>query len=331
MLLFVFDNAEEVEKILASEPRSFDRHLVVLQRLDNVIPIHDMALNTVSLQVQVHNIPISFLSRGVAEDLCDVMGIVDCNTSDVEVNRGSLFRVRVQVDISLPLCRGRVLSIEDEEEHWVTFKYESLPNICYWCKCFNHLNKDCDRWIESEGTLKVSDREYGAWIPADLTPMSRKPMVVVPGFYDNRKQRKPTPVRPVVEVSPSSPKGHQEDVTKSRQPKLTFRAVSEEHVTEAIITSGSSIPQMDNGGNHRIKEDFIDNQLLEIDRELNKVKITRSKKMGVMTNKKEADSDIPNKDKEGKNKPSSSEGVPKSGASHMAILNENPQSITETH
>lgn len=53
--------------------------------------------------------------------------------------------------------------------------------------------------------------------------------------------------------------------------------------------------------------------------------------MGVMTNKKEADSDIPNKDKEGKNKPSSSEGVPKSGASHVAILNENPQSITETH
>lgn len=29
MLLFVFDNAEEVEKILASEPWSFYRHLVV--------------------------------------------------------------------------------------------------------------------------------------------------------------------------------------------------------------------------------------------------------------------------------------------------------------
>lgn len=70
---------------------------------------------------------------------------------------------------------------------------------------------------------------------------------------------------------------------------------------------------------------------MEIDRELNKVEITGSEKKGVMTNKKEADSDIPNKDKEEKNKPSSSEGVPKSGASHMAILNENPQSITETH
>lgn len=93
----------------------------------------------------------------------------------------------MQVDFSLPLCRGRVLSIEDEEEHWVTFKYERLPNICYWSGCLDHLDKDCDRWIESEGTLEESDREYGAWIRADLTPMSRKPMVVVLGFYDNRK------------------------------------------------------------------------------------------------------------------------------------------------
>ena len=50
-----------------------------------------MALNIVSLWVQVHIIPINFLSRGVAEDLCDAMGVVDCNTSDAEVDKGSFF------------------------------------------------------------------------------------------------------------------------------------------------------------------------------------------------------------------------------------------------
>ena len=135
VLLFVFDNPKEVEKILTSEPWSFDRHLVVLQKLNNAIPVHEMSLNTVSLWVQVHNIPFGFLNRDVAEDLCDTMGIVDRNSSDVEVDRGSFIRVRVRVDISLPLCKGRVLSIEDGEEHWVTFKYEHLPNICYWCGC----------------------------------------------------------------------------------------------------------------------------------------------------------------------------------------------------
>ena len=53
ILLFVFDNPEEVEKILASEPWSFDRHLVALQKLDKAVPVHEMPLNTVSLWVQV--------------------------------------------------------------------------------------------------------------------------------------------------------------------------------------------------------------------------------------------------------------------------------------
>ena len=30
ILLFVFDNKKEVEKIFSSEPRSFDKHIVVL-------------------------------------------------------------------------------------------------------------------------------------------------------------------------------------------------------------------------------------------------------------------------------------------------------------
>lgn len=90
-MLFVLDHSEEVDKILANEPWSFDRHLVILQKLDTAVPIHDMGLNTVSLWVQVHIISVNFLSRGVAEDLCDAMGVVDCNTSDAKVNKGSFF------------------------------------------------------------------------------------------------------------------------------------------------------------------------------------------------------------------------------------------------
>ena len=33
-MLFTFDNQQEMEKILASEPWSFDKHLVVLQRYE---------------------------------------------------------------------------------------------------------------------------------------------------------------------------------------------------------------------------------------------------------------------------------------------------------
>ena len=38
ILLFVFDNEEEVERIFEGEPWNFDKHLVLIQRYDNSIP-----------------------------------------------------------------------------------------------------------------------------------------------------------------------------------------------------------------------------------------------------------------------------------------------------
>ena len=40
-----------------------------------------------------------------------------------------------------------------EKQVWISFKYERLPNICYWCGCFDHDNKDCEMWLNSEGLL----------------------------------------------------------------------------------------------------------------------------------------------------------------------------------
>lgn len=105
-MLFVFDNAEEVNKILMSEPWSFDRHLVILQWLESSTPVHALKLDSVSVWLQVHHTPVNYLNRGVVEDLCEAIGVVDRSANDTEVDRGSFFRVRVRVDISMPLCRG---------------------------------------------------------------------------------------------------------------------------------------------------------------------------------------------------------------------------------
>ena len=55
------------------------------------------------------------------------------------------------MDITVPLCRGRLVSLGREKEVWISFRYECLPNICYWCGCFDHDNMDCDIWLNSEG------------------------------------------------------------------------------------------------------------------------------------------------------------------------------------
>ena len=49
--LFTFDNKEEMEKILSTDPWSFDKHLMVLQRYDKDIDLCDMNFNMVTFWV----------------------------------------------------------------------------------------------------------------------------------------------------------------------------------------------------------------------------------------------------------------------------------------
>ncbi|KAL0006361.1 hypothetical protein SO802_013922 [Lithocarpus litseifolius] len=158
------------------------------KRFENNLPIRDLSFTWTAMWVQIHDIPFRYLNRRVAEEICEVVGVVDRTTSTDEMEGGNFMRVRVSVDISLPLCRGRVLSLDEGSEVWVSFKYERLPNICYWCGCLTHSDRDCEVWINSDGSLKAGDQEYGPWLRASFTPNRRQSMVVVPGFYEARKK-----------------------------------------------------------------------------------------------------------------------------------------------
>ena len=188
IILFIFDNEDEVEKIIEGEPWSFDKHLVKLKRYDYNIPIQDLVFGHVSLWVQVHDFPTKYLSREVAEKLCKAMGVVNKESSLVEVDRGTVMRVRVKVDVTLPLCRGQIFKLGNGSKGWVSFKYEQLPNVCYWCGRLNHVDKDCDRWIQSSGTLTKEDQEYGSWLRASPLPAHNNSVLVVPGFYETKKK-----------------------------------------------------------------------------------------------------------------------------------------------
>lgn len=74
-----------------------------------------------------------------------------------ECDGGNFIRVRVALNISLPLCRGRLITLDNDEVHWVSFKYERLLNLCYLCGCLTYPDKDCERWIESKGSLRKED------------------------------------------------------------------------------------------------------------------------------------------------------------------------------
>lgn len=174
------------KKIFSTQPWSFDKFLVAFQRYNNNIHVCDLDFERVPFWVQVYDIPISFMNKKVAEGLCSGIGEV-CSSDFSVMEGGDHVRVRVILDVTKPLCRGRKISLDGGSSGWVSFKYERLPSLCFWCGCLTYGKRDCEVWIASGRSLTVEDRKYGTWLRAPLSNKIRKSTIVVPGFYQQKK------------------------------------------------------------------------------------------------------------------------------------------------
>ena len=188
-ILFTFEKKEDVDRILDGEPWSFDKHLVVMSRYENESPMHDIKFEKTKLWVQIHGLPIKYMTIEAAKKIGSVLGEVFAPTDPKVFYGGHFIRIQALIDLSMPLCHGRLISVGGGgKQVWVAFKYERLPNLCYWCGRLTHDDRDCDLWIDSEGTLTPEQREFGPHLRAPSFVAARKSSIVVPGFYAAKKK-----------------------------------------------------------------------------------------------------------------------------------------------
>lgn len=107
IVLFDFMLEVDVKKVLMGEPWSFDRNLVVLEQYDGSIQDSDLNFRSSFFWVQIHGLPYSHLNVETALKLSDSLGVISKPKDINEMKGGTFMRVRVAVDISKPLCRGR--------------------------------------------------------------------------------------------------------------------------------------------------------------------------------------------------------------------------------
>ena len=187
VVLFSFDDKSEMEKVIVAEPWSFDKRLMVLQWYSKEMDVDDMEFSKVTCWVQVHDLLVRFRTKRIAEQLCEAIGKVNTGVDEAKAEGDNFLRVRVSIDISQPLSRGRVVSLDSGKELWVNFKYERLPNLCFWCGRLMHDDQDCHLWVESEGSLLAESKQFGPWLKAAPFVPKRKYVVKVLGFFARKK------------------------------------------------------------------------------------------------------------------------------------------------
>ncbi|KAL0011081.1 hypothetical protein SO802_006189 [Lithocarpus litseifolius] len=163
MLQFIFKDEADLEWVIKQSPWTFDKYLVVLQKPDEDNSIESMSFNSSPFWVQLHNVPLSRMSKENAKSIGATIGEVE--EVDVPVSGqgyGRFLRVRVKVKIGQPLCsRGRLVDLGGRDPIWVAFRYERLPVFCYKCGKLNHDERDCQGKSKSRGNLRSEESQYG--------------------------------------------------------------------------------------------------------------------------------------------------------------------------
>lgn len=141
VMLFTFGLEVDAEKVLLGQPWSYDRHLVILQRFDGSKPISELEFKFCTFWVQIHDLPFKFMNSETALQIGMTIGPVIKSQDLSEMKGGCFMRVRTTIDVTQPLCRGRKIVFDEDSAGWITFQYERLPNICYWCGLLTHASK----------------------------------------------------------------------------------------------------------------------------------------------------------------------------------------------
>jgi hypothetical protein len=131
--LFLIDFEDECDKIRVMEgrPWTFDGNLVSLADFDGIKPVAELEFEKVAFWVRMYNLPLACMSKAMGLRIGASMGeVLEVDVDDEGVGWGEYLRVRIVLDLTKPLSRGRRLKLCDRSI-WITFKYEKIPHFCF--------------------------------------------------------------------------------------------------------------------------------------------------------------------------------------------------------
>ena len=194
IIFFLFEDECDLGRVLEHEPWTYDKHLVVFEKVTANVPISALAFQFTTFWIQIHDLPIQCLNQQTRDAIGKSLGTPLLMTdTESEGGKGNYLRVRVRIDITKPLHRIRKVWSEGAVIGCALLKYERLPNFCYWCGLVSHDARDCERWIRSNGSLKKSDQNFGEWMRAEIDLTTRKTSITVPGTRPKQPRNNTTP------------------------------------------------------------------------------------------------------------------------------------------
>jgi hypothetical protein len=271
LFLFKFATKKEVELVCKNGPWSFDRNLLILNKISGNEQPSELAMDRASFWVRVYDLPLKLRTEGMAKKLGNNIGNFE-EMDMKECNRiGKFLRIRVSLDLRKPLKRGSKLNFQGKEI-WVDFKYEWLPNFCFCCGRIGHQMRDCED-IEDHDEDRFSDLEekqqaFGPWLRASPLPKAS---------YEVKKESCSSTCSKSLFPSTSNSKGQNSGTAKEMEEEVEQQSTSKGKQSQQKATEGN---QTENPGEKVTKGGSVQEEVEVVAESLGAVAISTVQKKG---------------------------------------------------
>lgn len=103
---FIFYHKMDLRKVLEGGPWSFEQNILVYHQLKDTEEAHQIPLNSLDIWIQVHDIPIGFISETIMRSIGTFIGTyIQSDPANFDGRWKSFVRIRVTLDIQKPIKR----------------------------------------------------------------------------------------------------------------------------------------------------------------------------------------------------------------------------------
>jgi hypothetical protein len=168
-----FEYEEDKTRIIEGKPLIFDGYLDALADFDGLTPPEELNFDYASFWIRMYNLPLACMGKSIGEKIGSFVGLVEeVDVQEEAAGWGEYLRVKVSIELSKPLARGRMLHIPGRSI-WVAFKYEKLPKFCYTCGLIYHGKQGCSSQGKGKQNAEEEEIQYGPWLRVAFPPRRR--------------------------------------------------------------------------------------------------------------------------------------------------------------
>lgn len=165
VFVFSFDEEEDCRKVLCERPWMINGALLMIQEWNQALSLDEVEWKFSPFWIQFHGLPFGGLTSKNAVRMGSSVGEVLEVEKPVVNGRimRNFLRVKVLLDVSIPVIDGFWIEGPDGKKMWIDVKYEKLQVFCYKCGKIDHDFKICSL----EKVMKEDQPEkpkYGSWL-----------------------------------------------------------------------------------------------------------------------------------------------------------------------